>query len=220
MPTIFSVRRSLTALLPSPLTRFTSIGLAAISLNRYEISATAVDIIACTQKLLHGFKHQSRLASISLKLDIGASLNALGSRQILLDPVRMSQIINNLLSNAIRFTAGRPNSRVITLSVNVSTSAATTPPRLENFLASSPVFVLLAVSDTGVGMSEEEKTKLFQYCSQASPLTHLRFGGSGLGLWIVKRTSSQLHSAESEMRSETDIDLLQNWSSSWAARSV
>lgn len=53
------------------------------------------------------------------------------------------------------------------------------------------VVVQLAVSDTGVGMSEGEKTKLFQYCSQASPLTHLRFGGSGLGLWIVKRTSSQ-----------------------------
>lgn len=114
-------------------------GLAAISLKRYEISACEVDLISCTQKLLAGFKNQCRLASISLKLDIGASLAALGSHHILLDPVRMSQIINNLLSNAIRFTTGRPSPRIITLKVDVSTNSAPTTPQPENFLASSPV---------------------------------------------------------------------------------
>ena len=85
---------------------------------------------------------------------------------ILTDRVKLQQIVQNLLSNAIKFT----KKGVISLSVAVHQQR-----------------VCFKVSDTGIGMTEQQVSRLFQPFTQADGSITRRFGGTGLGLSIAKR---------------------------------
>ena len=88
------------------------------------------------------------------------------------DPVRMRQILSNLVSNALKFTeAGQI---VLEVSTPVQESG-----RIE--------FLRLTVSDTGCGIPKDKQGEIFAPFVQADSSTTRRFGGSGLGLAIVKR---------------------------------
>ncbi len=93
------------------------------------------------------------------------------------DPLRLKQILVNLLNNAVKFT---PRGRV---SMRVSHLRAT---------AESSDRVRFAISDSGIGMSEEQMAKLFQAFFQADESMTRRFGGTGLGLTISKRLATLL----------------------------
>ncbi len=86
------------------------------------------------------------------------------------DPVRVRQILFNLVGNAIKFTE-RGFVRV---------GAATR-------LSDGAVEVSISVEDSGVGMTQEQMARLFQPFAQADSSTTRRFGGTGLGLSIVRR---------------------------------
>ena len=87
------------------------------------------------------------------------------------DATRVRQILFNLLGNAIKFTdAG-----------GVRVAVRTT------LIEQGRLRVRLAVADTGIGMSEEETARLFRPFAQADSSTTRRYGGSGLGLSIVRR---------------------------------
>src|SRR5207237_1568761 len=84
---------------------------------------------------------------------------------------RVRQILFNLLGNALKFTErGR-----------VTMRASTAP------LGGGRTRVTLAVEDTGIGIEEEQRRRLFQPFAQADSSTTRRFGGTGLGLSIVRR---------------------------------
>ncbi len=103
----------------------------------------------------------------------------------LFDPVRLGQILNNLLSNALKFTQqGR-----ITVSARL--------------LESSGSFdtLRIAVSDTGIGVSAEECAQLFQPFSQVGLQASQQRGGTGLGLVICRRLAEMM-SGDIEMESE------------------
>lgn len=86
------------------------------------------------------------------------------------DPTRVRQILTNLLHNAVKFT----ETGEISLSLSVR-------DRDEQRCV-----LLLELSDTGIGMNEEQLARLFQPFSQADSSIVRRYGGSGLGLSIVK----------------------------------
>ncbi len=85
------------------------------------------------------------------------------------DPTKISQVIVNLVSNAIKFTSknGEVNVSIEKLSESIDT-----------------VEVKFAVSDTGIGITNEQKEKLFEAFSQADVSTSRKYGGTGLGLSI------------------------------------
>ncbi|MBL7826778.1 MAG: tetratricopeptide repeat protein, partial [Saprospiraceae bacterium] len=87
------------------------------------------------------------------------------------DYFRLSQIISNLLSNAIKFT----EQGAVTLSCRVREQKA------------DLCYLQFTVTDTGIGIPEEQQTKVFDKFSQADVSINRKFGGTGLGLAISKK---------------------------------
>ncbi len=101
------------------------------------------------------------------------------------DSLRLKQVLINLASNALKFTS---QGHVI---VSVS--------ELERSHESAQLQI--AVTDTGIGISDEQRKRIFQGFSQAEASTSRRFGGSGLGLVISKRLT-ELMGSEIQLISE------------------
>ena len=87
------------------------------------------------------------------------------------DPVRIRQVLLNLLSNAVKFT----EKGSVELWVNVLRQGGST------------CTLGFEIRDTGIGMSQETKRRLFESFTQADSSTTRKFGGTGLGLSITKR---------------------------------
>jgi signal transduction histidine kinase len=90
------------------------------------------------------------------------------------DPMRLRQILLNLLSNACKFTKA---GEVKLAARKVSNGSS---------------FVEFAVSDTGIGMTAEQQVKLFEEFSQADATTAQKFGGTGLGLAITRKLARMM----------------------------
>jgi signal transduction histidine kinase/putative methionine-R-sulfoxide reductase with GAF domain len=90
------------------------------------------------------------------------------------DPMRLRQILLNLLSNACKFTKA---GEVKLVARRVSNGSN---------------FVEFAVSDTGIGMTAEQQAKLFEEFTQADATTAQRFGGTGLGLAITRKLARMM----------------------------
>jgi len=87
------------------------------------------------------------------------------------DPIRLRQVLGNLVSNAIKFT----ESGAVLVTVTVATADGA-EPRLE-----------FSVTDTGVGVAADEQQRIFEAFEQADDSTTRRFGGTGLGLAISRQ---------------------------------
>lgn len=127
------------------------------------------------------------------------------------------QVLINLTTNAIKFTTTEEIRTIkVILSASrqrPSTSAAPTvsyfPMRAKRIDQTfgpdwgdgEEIFLEFAVQDTGRGLTPEEKKLLFQRFSQASPRTHVQYGGSGLGLFI-SRELTELQGGEIGVSSE------------------
>ncbi len=92
------------------------------------------------------------------------------------DPLRLGQILLNLANNALKFT----ESGEIKIEINVEEKN------------DDHTKLGFAVTDTGIGMTDEQQGKLFQAFSQADSSTTRKFGGTGLGLSISKRLSEMM----------------------------
>jgi CheY-like chemotaxis protein len=88
------------------------------------------------------------------------------------DDQRLTQVITNLLSNAVKFTPERGSIRLAAALAEENDGLCT---------------LRIEVADTGIGISEEQKARLFQSFEQAESGTSRKFGGTGLGLAISKR---------------------------------
>jgi CheY-like chemotaxis protein/HPt (histidine-containing phosphotransfer) domain-containing protein len=104
---------------------------------------------------------------------------------LVMDPLRVRQVLQNFISNAIKFTAGGQ----VDIRVRVMDTVA-------NYQV-----LAFEVEDTGIGMSQEQLSKLFQPFTQADSETTRRFGGTGLGLAICRRLAG-LMGGHVEMESE------------------
>jgi two-component system sensor histidine kinase/response regulator len=91
------------------------------------------------------------------------------------DLTRFRQTVVNILNNACKFT---PQTGNVSLSLSIST---------EDEAPKGCIMTLLRIADTGIGMSSEVLSRLFDEFFQGEVSTTRRFGGTGLGLAIVKQ---------------------------------
>jgi signal transduction histidine kinase len=136
--------------------------IAKIERNTTEMKVEKFDVAALINEVMATCDSLAKVKRNKLVLHIEPGLGAIDN-----DAVKFRQILLNLLSNAAKFT----NSGKITISA-VRTRGEPCD------------MIEISVSDTGIGMSEQEISRLFKRFSQASSETEKRFGGSGLGLSI------------------------------------
>ncbi|RRS07179.1 response regulator [Pseudoalteromonas sp. J010] len=125
-------------------------------------------------------------ASQEKGLAINVHMNKLANLWLYSDPTRIKQILANLVSNAIKFT----KVGCVDIYADVLTEN-------EQFL------LQLRVCDTGIGISDENQSLLFQPFSQGDPSISRRFGGTGLGLSIVFELCN-LFDGDIQVSSEVD----------------
>ncbi|KFA46842.1 hypothetical protein S40293_05604 [Stachybotrys chartarum IBT 40293] len=169
------------------------------------------------QRALTMFDPELQAKNIQVVFEKQPSYTQLAVDWVTIDPSRVLQILINLMTNAIKFTAPA-STRVITVAVGASLSPpdelavpgfqyAPVKDSIPHTVPSSAwgagevLYINFRVQDTGCGLTGEEKQILFQRFKQASPRTHAQYGGSGLGLFISKHLT-ELHGGRIGVASE------------------
>ena len=142
--------------------------ISKIEANKFELSATSFDFekMLISINNVISFRMDEKKQSFIVNLDENVPETIVG------DELRLMQVITNLLTNSVKFT---PEGGRITLNAK-SISQPDGKPNLQ-----------IEVVDNGIGISEEQQSRLFTSFEQAEGGTARKYGGTGLGLAISKR---------------------------------
>ena len=138
--------------------------LSKIEAGKLELHPESVDLVPLIDEVIGTARQLAEQNKNRLVVECQESLGPLT-----VDPMRLRQILLNLLSNACKFTKEG----------EVALRARK--------VADGRSWIEFAVSDTGIGMTAEQQQKLFEEFSQADAITARRFGGTGLGLAITRK---------------------------------
>ncbi len=139
--------------------------LAKIEAGKLELSPETVNLAPLLEDIIGTARQLAEQNKNRLILEAQANLG-----QLTVDPMRLRQILLNLLSNACKFTKqGEVALRV-------------------KKVVDGRNWIEIAVADTGIGMTPEQQSKLFEEFTQADSSTVRQYGGTGLGLAITRKT--------------------------------
>ncbi|WP_428938460.1 ATP-binding protein [Fontivita pretiosa] len=147
-----------------------------LDISKIEADMCRVELVVCDlRQLLADVVALTRVKAIQKGLNYRVVIDGPVPREIRTDPLRLKQILVNLVGNAIKFTSQGG----VYLRVSCQ----------DRLIGSTIHFDVL---DTGIGMTREQQSKLFRAFTQADESTTRRFGGTGLGLVISKRLAQLL----------------------------
>ena len=152
---------------------------AKIEAGKIELEFLDFDLRERIAELVELWRERARRKGLILHVVMPAELPA----RVCGDAVRFAQILNNLLSNAVRFTAQGS----ITVEGQIEPPATADPPTV--------IRLRFRVIDTGIGIDREQQTRVFKTFAQATSSTTREYGGTGLGLAISKQLV-ELHGGE------------------------
>ncbi|KAE8381308.1 hypothetical protein BDV26DRAFT_278882 [Aspergillus bertholletiae] len=159
------------------------------------------------------FRPELRKHNIDFEYKLDHSYTHCGVDWVVADLDRMSQVLVNIVCNAIKFTAKAGDQKKISVFMGASQVRPTSyPPNVVFFRSDETAlrlnatnrpewgeggvaYIMVAVKDTGIGISDEAQKRLFERFNQATPRTETIYGGSGLGLNVSRRLC-HLHGGE------------------------
>jgi signal transduction histidine kinase len=194
-----------------------------LSYSKLDSSMLALTPKPCLpEKELRGnakmFQPEFRKHNIGFECKIDTAYTDLNVEWTMGDLSRIGQVLINLISNAIKFTSRKDGKRTIVVKVSAAIerphsyppdvvffSSENEAPRLDATQRSEwgtgePLYIMVAITDSGIGIGEEDQKKLFERFKQATPKTNEIYGGSGLGL-NISRKLVQLHGGEIGVKS-------------------
>nr|HML84486.1 ATP-binding protein [Bacteroidales bacterium] len=133
-----------------------------IGAGMLDIEPVKTDLITLLQNSINAIKPSAEKKNIQLLLSIDPDMPRFAD----IDPIRLKQVLANLLSNGVKFT----EKGEVELKVRF------------NPLENKKGRLSFSIRDTGIGINDEEKNKLFKAFSQADSSTTRKYGGTGLGL--------------------------------------
>ncbi len=141
--------------------------LSKIEAGKMELECIAADPVAIAEDVVRLFGERAASKGLDLAVVAGPGL----PRRIGTDPARLTQVLSNLVNNALKFT----EEGGVTLSVGLASAG-----REEATLS-------FAIADTGIGMAQDRAATVFEAFSQADQSITRRFGGTGIGLTISQK---------------------------------
>jgi len=141
--------------------------LSKIEAGRLELERTQFDLSTLIEEAMELVAGQAAAKNLALHCDLDGSIPL----DLIGDSARLRQVVLNLLTNAVKFTAEGSVTLSITREANQNQTTV----------------LRFAVRDTGIGLTQKQQDSLFQAFQQADLSTTRRFGGTGLGLAISKR---------------------------------
>lgn len=149
--------------------------LSKIEAGKLHLEYDALDIGVVLRDVRHIFSQKAEQKGLELLVDIDPKM----PETLLLDEVRLRQILFNVVGNAIKFTErGEVVVRALVGDIN---------PKQDS------VELILEVADTGIGIPEKEQQRIFEAFSQQAGQNTKKYGGTGLGLTITKRLVEMMH---------------------------
>jgi len=142
--------------------------LSKIKADKIEIEEIEFDTVEKFESAIESYAARAAEKDIDLRVYVDPFLPS----KLIGDPTKISQVVVNLISNAIKFTGIKG-----VVSVSIEKKAED----------KDNVTIKFAVKDTGIGISEEQKEKIFEAFSQADVSTSRKYGGTGLGLAISSK---------------------------------
>ncbi len=157
-----------------------------LDLSKIESGTVTVDSEDVTfdhlrQSMQRSFQHEAERRDLDFSVDISPELG----RSLSTDPKRLQQILKNLLSNALKFTAKGS----VRLSARVARDGWS---KNHATLSQAPTVVAFEVTDTGIGISADKQKIVFEAFQQADAGTSRNYGGTGLGLAISREIAGLL----------------------------
>ncbi len=148
--------------------------MAKIDAGKMTVESIETSVSEVVSQVVSLMKLRATEKKIDFKLEFAGRI----PRMIKTDPLRLRQVLLNLLGNAIKFT----DAGSVTLQVDMSRPGERDGLRMLRFV----------VHDTGVGMNAEQQRRLFEPFHQLDPSHSRKFGGTGLGLAITRRLVAML----------------------------
>ena len=147
--------------------------LSKIEAQRLELEMRSFDLGELIRDLESSMGHRAREKGIQFHIDIDTEIRGC----FLSDATRIKQVLFNVIGNAIKFTA------------RGSVSVRVTAQKSEK---NDDFILIFSVKDTGVGLTREQRDRLFEPFSQGDASTSKRYGGTGLGLVISRHLARLL----------------------------
>jgi len=155
-----------------------------IESGNFEIDAIAINPFVTLHNAIVHFRPNAKEKDISYLIEIDPNINEC----LMIDELRLAQVLNNLINNALKFT---PSEGTVHVEVRL-VSTSKTKQKLH-----------FSIRDTGIGIEESRQNKIFDSFVQADTSTTRKFGGTGLGLSI---SSSLCRLMGSELKVKSTIN--------------
>ncbi|MDQ1263219.1 MAG: hypothetical protein QG559_220 [Campylobacterota bacterium] len=142
--------------------------ISKVEAGKLELELIETDVRAIANEIQNIFSHKTKEKALKLNVTIDETV----PKSLILDEIRLRQILFNLVTNAIKFT----KEGYVTLKISAS-----------SYKDQNKISLYLEVEDSGIGIELSEQERIFDSFTQHSNQSNKTYGGTGLGLAIVKK---------------------------------